>query len=99
MKKYLFSIFLSLSAVAGAGTAQGAECEGVSFPEQIQSADATLQLNVNGLGLRQATFLKIDVYVAALYLTAVSTDANAIWLGSQPPNKGLKTGLLGGKCE
>ena len=48
----------------------------VGFPDQASGDGHTLALN--GLGLRQATALKVNVYVAALYVTQASTDANAI---------------------
>lgn len=54
------------STALAVGVAHGKECEGVSFSEQVQSEGGTLMLN--GLGLRQATFLKINVYVAVLML-------------------------------
>jgi hypothetical protein len=41
-------------------------------------------LALNGLGIRQATLLKVNVYVAALYVAKTSSDANAI-LGQQTP--------------
>lgn len=58
------------------------ECQGVNFPDQIQLDGARLQLN--GLGLRQATLLKINVYVAALYLKDKSADPPAIIQSNQP---------------
>ena len=58
------------------------ECLGVNFPEQVSVAGAPLVLN--GLGLRQATLFKVNVYVAALYLPRPTTDANAILSGSVP---------------
>jgi hypothetical protein len=54
----------------------GKECKGVTFPDQTQAGAATLVLN--GLGLRQATMFKVNVYVAALYVAQASADANAI---------------------
>jgi hypothetical protein len=79
---------LILGVVAALGvcgdTALANECQGVKFPEQIQAARETLVLN--GLGLRQATMFKVDVYVAALYLTTRSSNANAI-LGSEGAKK------------
>jgi len=42
------------------------ELAGVTFPDQISVDSRTLLLN--GMGLREATILKVDVYVAALYL-------------------------------
>ncbi len=75
-------LMASLCMAAGIGVAQGKECNGVSFPEQMQAEGATLKLN--GLGLRQATFLKVNVYVAALYVTQPSKDANAILKSGTP---------------
>jgi hypothetical protein len=70
------------SAVFGTGIAQGKECKGVSFPDQAQVAGGNLVLN--GLGLRQATAFKVNVYVAALYVAKASSDANAL-LGANAP--------------
>lgn len=39
---------------------------GVTMPEQITVAGH--QLTLNGMGLREATMLKVDVYVAGLYV-------------------------------
>src|SRR4029434_5379113 len=60
------------------------DCQGVNFPEQMQLDGSTLRLN--GLGLRQATFLKVNVYVAALYVANVSSEAQAL-LGSNTPKE------------
>jgi hypothetical protein len=65
-----------------AAIAHGMECRDVSFPAVMQSSEGALKLN--GLGLRQATFLKVDVYVAALYLKETSADANAILEANSP---------------
>ena len=74
----IFSLvpLFSLTAALSIGVAHGRECVGVAFPDQVQSEGGALTLN--GLGLRQATILKVDVYVAALYLTQTSSDADAI---------------------
>jgi len=71
-------------AALGTGIAQGKECKGVSFPDQVQIDGSSLMLN--GLGLRQATMLKVNVYVAALYVAKTSSDANAL-LGSNTPSE------------
>ncbi len=76
MNRLPIYVLLSICMALVAGMAHGKACEGVSFPDQVQSAGTTLQLN--GLGLRQATFLKVDVYVAALYISQMSGDADAI---------------------
>ncbi len=60
------------------------ECKGVDFPEQVQVEGVSLALN--GLGLRQATLFKVNVYVAGLYLAQISPDAEAI-LESITPKK------------
>jgi hypothetical protein len=70
--------------VYGIGVAHGKECKGVNFPEQVQIDGGTLTLN--GLGLRQATVLKVNVYVAALYVAKVSSDPHAL-LGSHTPKE------------
>ncbi len=71
-----------IMAISGAQLAHGKECAGVGFPDQVQVGGSALVLN--GLGLRQATMLKVDVYVAALYTASASSDASAI-LASQTP--------------
>jgi len=76
MKIFSLSLVLSLTIAFSIGDAHGKECAGVSFPDQVQFDSGTL--NLNGLGLRQATIFKVDVYVAALYLTQTSSDAAAI---------------------
>jgi hypothetical protein len=66
---------LSMGWVAAVvlGSAQAKECKGVDFPEHLQVSGHDLTLN--GLGMRKATFLKINVYVGALYVTHASHDA------------------------
>jgi hypothetical protein len=61
-------LLLSLTVQA----AYGRECKGISFPDHIEGAGTGLTLN--GVGVQRATFLKVDVYVAALYVTATSHD-------------------------
>ncbi len=86
MKTYAKRILLPAALVAalGAGVAQGKECKGVNFPDQAQVEGSSLSLN--GLGLRQATAFKVNVYVAALYVAKTSSDANAL-LGSSAPSE------------
>ena len=74
--------------MAIAGTAAAKECDGVSFPEQIQVRGQTLMLN--GLGLRKATIFGIKVYVGALYLPHPTTDAAAILSSQQPAEVELR---------
>jgi hypothetical protein len=86
MKSHLKRILLPALVVAAlsAGVAQGKECKGVNFPDQAQVEGANLTLN--GLGLRQATAFKVNVYVAALYVAKASNDANAL-LGANAPSE------------
>lgn len=71
-------------ALAAAPTepARAAACEGVDFPDSVSASGTDLALN--GLGLRKATFLRVEVYVAGLYLPQTSTDAEAILGANQP---------------
>jgi len=75
---YVLASLLMLATVA----AHGKECLGVSFPDRmrVDSSDLTL----NGLGVRKATFLKVNVYVAALYAGKPSRDPKAIVAASGP---------------
>jgi hypothetical protein len=76
MKKVLPISLVGLAMLVGVSPVHAKECAGTTFPDQVQSEVGTLALN--GLGLRQATMFKVDVYVAGLYLMQVSGDANAI---------------------
>jgi hypothetical protein len=60
-------ITLALAAPATAGTKSG-----VTMPDTVTLGDKKLTLN--GMGLREATMLKVDVYVAGLYVENVSSD-------------------------
>ena len=71
-------------AALGANVALGKECKGVNFPDQAQVEGSNLTLN--GLGLRQATAFKVNVYVAALYVAKPSGDPNAL-LGLNAPSE------------
>ena len=75
---------LVLAAALGTGLVQAKECKGVNFPDQAQVEGSSLTLN--GLGLRQATAFKVNVYVAALYVAKTSSEPNAL-LGSNEPSE------------
>ena len=55
---------------------QAAELAGVALPDTVTVEGRTLALN--GIGLREVTLLKLDVYVAGLYLEQRSSDPAAI---------------------
>lgn len=69
------ALILLIIAITAAPAVAGKKA-GVTMPDRITVGDKTLVLN--GMGLREATFLDIDVYVAGLYLERVSSDPNAI---------------------
>ena len=66
--------FLVLAVLGTA--AQARECKGIAFPEHLQVSGNDLTLN--GLGMRKATFLKVNVYVGALYVAHPSQDPQAL---------------------
>ena len=61
------------SALTLPRTATGAECQGVQFADTADLDGQSLMLN--GLGIRKATFLKVKVYVAGLYVPQTSKSA------------------------
>lgn len=72
----------ALSLTLATGVAQGKECKGVQFPDRVQVSGS--ELTLNGLGMRKATFLKINVYVAALYVGRPSHDPQTLIESSGP---------------
>jgi hypothetical protein len=60
----------------------GQRCGGVELPSAVLLDGAKLCLN--GLGLREATFLNVDVYLAGLYVTQRSRDGEQIANSDQP---------------
>ena len=65
-----------LLTATGVCAAQDRKCRDIAFPEHVLRDGADLALN--GLGVRKATFLKINVYVAALYVTKPTREAVAL---------------------
>jgi Chalcone isomerase-like len=63
-------------------SAQEATCRDISFPRHLQEGGSDLTLN--GLGVRKATFLRVNVYVAALYLAQPARDAKTIIESDEP---------------
>ena len=63
-------------------TALAEDCKGISFPDHavVEGTDLTL----NGVGLHKATFLRVDVYVGALYVAATSRDPNTLINSDRP---------------
>ena len=82
MNAKLTFLLAILSVSLGIAPAHGRECVGISFPEELHFEGIALKLN--GLGLREATVFKVDVYVAALYVAQMSRDAKIILDSSMP---------------
>jgi hypothetical protein len=70
------ALAVTLAIVSFASAAQAVEVNGIRFPEQMKVGGKSLSLN--GVGLRQATFLKVNVYAGGLYLETPSHDAEKI---------------------
>ena len=68
----------------------GAELKGMTYPDSIEQDGKTLVLN--GLGLRLVSFLKVKVYVGALYLESKSSDGGQIL--KSPGIKKIDMGFL-----
>lgn len=79
MRKLLAALSAVALVVASASPAYARQCAGVRMPDTIQ-VEGT-QLVLNGMGIREATVLQVDVYVAGLYVVTPSRNANEI-LGS-----------------
>jgi hypothetical protein len=67
-RAWLVPFFLATAVCA----AQDKTCKDISFPGHVQVNGSDLRLN--GLGIRKATFLKVNVYVAALYVVQPLRD-------------------------
>jgi len=74
-------LLMGLLGLASA-SAHAKECLSVSFPDRMR-VDGS-ELTLNGLGVRKATFLKVNVYVAALYASKPSRDPKALVAASGP---------------
>jgi long-chain acyl-CoA synthetase len=73
---------VAVSLLSAEGPARAAACGGVTMPPSVSADGITLHLN--GLGLREATLLHLDVYVAGLYLPAAERDARRILASDAP---------------
>jgi hypothetical protein len=73
---------LSAALLLAAAPALAADVAGVKVQESIVVDGAALALN--GAGLRTKSFLKVKVYVGALYLPKKSTDPSAIVALDEP---------------
>ncbi|GAB4528787.1 MAG: hypothetical protein Tsb0020_45840 [Haliangiales bacterium] len=75
--RWIVPSLLALALVAvGAAPALAGSHEGVTMPDNVTVEGTSLVLN--GMGLREATMFKVDVYVAGLYLEKKSSNGDAI---------------------
>ncbi len=82
MKNFSTSLLLSLALMGAQNTVLAAQCDGVEMKDTLTLDGHSLVLN--GLGLRLATFVKVKVYVAGLYVPEKSSDAKALISADQP---------------
>ena len=78
-----FAVLLFVSSLfIVSPSARAATCAGATLPDTAEVDGKKLVLN--GLGLRQATMMKVSVYVGALYLENKSADGAAIASSDKP---------------
>ena len=70
------TMMVLLSTALLATSAWAGKKAGVTMPDTVKVGEK--QLALNGMGLREATVFKVDVYVAGLYLETVSSDPGRI---------------------
>lgn len=76
MRRFSFSLTVLLALLVARGASAEAVLEGVRVPDTQLVSGTTVALN--GVGLRTATFVKVKVYVMALYLETPDRNASAI---------------------
>jgi hypothetical protein len=76
------SAIIGFALTLSTATAAAKDCRGINFPDHavVEGTDLTL----NGVGLHKATFLRVDVYVGALYVTATSRDPSTLINSDRP---------------
>ena len=76
MKRFAHVLLTALLTITFASSAHARECEGVTLPNQV-TVDGTA-LRLVGLGVREATVLNVNVYVAGLYLEHPTRNAQQV---------------------
>jgi hypothetical protein len=72
LKSWLALAAFAAVSLAFAAPALSAQCGGIKFSDKAQVGGT--ELTLNGLGMREATMLNIDVYVAGMYVENKSTN-------------------------
>lgn len=81
-------VFALVAVTAAPGDSYAGRKAGVTMKDTINVAGK--QLTLNGMGLREATVLKVDVYVAGLYLENPSSDPAQILASNETKTLVLK---------
>ena len=81
-------MLLALAVCVGASAAFAGKKAGVTMPDTITLAGKSLYLN--GMGLREATWLDIDVYVAGLYVEHPTSNAQVLVYSNETKQLVLK---------
>lgn len=79
MKKITAVLLAAMFVSVITSPAYARQCAGQRFPDTVEVDGTTLQLN--GLGIREATVFQVNVYVAGLYVETTSRSAAEV-LGS-----------------
>ena len=82
MKRTFSVLLLSLSLSGNHAAATAGQCAGVKMQDSVAQHGQTLVLN--GMGQRLATFLKVKVYVAGLYVTRQTDQAQMLLSADEP---------------
>jgi hypothetical protein len=77
-----FTALLAIVIGLAPAEANARACAGVTFADTVVVGGTTLQLN--GLGLREATVFEVDVFVAALYVQRRSPSAKTLLARDEP---------------
>jgi len=75
-KRVAISLSALLVTFGIAASADAGTCGGVSMSDSKTLSGTTLQLN--GMGIREATIFSVDVYVAGLYVENKSSDGSTL---------------------
>ena len=81
VKSRVTTAILLILSLAFINPAIAKKVEGVDFPENITFNNVLLTLN--GVGIREATFFRVDVYIAGLYLEETTSNATSVIESSQ----------------
>ncbi len=82
MLKRIAMVLLALCLATG--TAFAVDAKDVKFPEQLKLENVELVLNGSGIRVKKVGFVKVEPYVAALFLTEKMADGEAVISADAP---------------